>query len=79
MLLLAGTADLSVNPETNLPPLNKALRANRTVVSRKLPDVNHLLQGPASSWVMVNGAPRPTFSPEAQELIRAWVMELPKP
>ncbi|SET93428.1 alpha/beta hydrolase family protein [Hymenobacter actinosclerus] len=79
VLLLAGTADLSVNPDTNLTPLTKALRTNRAVVSRKLPDVNHLLQGPASTWAVVNGAQRPTFSPEAQELIRAWVMELPKP
>lgn len=79
VLLLHGTADLSVAPDANLAPLAKALKANRSLTSRKLPDVNHLLQGPASTWTMVNGTARPTFSPEAQEIIRAWVIERTAP
>lgn len=76
VLLLNGTADLNISPDSNLPPLNKALKGSRKVVARKLPGVNHLFQPDPSAWTMLNGEQKPIFSPEAQETIRAWIMDL---
>lgn len=76
VLLLNGTADLNVAPETNLTALNKALKANNAVTSRKLTGVNHLFQSDASTWPLVNGVPKESFSPEAEEIIRQWIVSL---
>jgi pimeloyl-ACP methyl ester carboxylesterase len=74
VLLLSGAADLDVAPEANLSMLAKALRNSRDLTSKKLPGVNHLFQAPRAEWALVGGQPRPTFSPAAQEVIRAWVV-----
>ncbi|MBX0292765.1 alpha/beta fold hydrolase [Hymenobacter sp. HSC-4F20] len=80
VLLLNGTADLNVTPETNLTALNKALKANNAVTTRKLPGVNHLFQGDPATWPIVNGVQRESFSPEAEEIIRQWIVgQLKKP
>ncbi|GAA4378222.1 alpha/beta fold hydrolase [Hymenobacter koreensis] len=78
VLLLNGAADLHVAPE-NLLALTKGLKANKHVTSKKLPGVNHLFQADPAEWPLINGQPREIFSPQAQEIIRAWVLQQGKP
>lgn len=75
VLLLAGTADVSVAAEPNLTGLAKALHGNPDVTSKKLPGVNHLFQADPNEWAIVNGQPRETFSPAVLELVRSWIAE----
>lgn len=75
VLLLGGGADLAVDADLNLAALQRGLRTNRAVTSKKLPGVNHLFQADMAEWPLVAGQRRPTFSPQAQELIRVWIME----
>ncbi|KAA9331515.1 alpha/beta fold hydrolase [Hymenobacter busanensis] len=74
VLLLNGTADMFVAPETNLAILAKGLKSNKNVIVKKLPGVNHLFQSDPGQWPLVNGQPRETFSPLAQEMIREWIV-----
>jgi uncharacterized protein len=74
VLLLNGTTDLYVSADANMGGLAKALKGNRDVTTKKLPGVNHLFQPNQSEWPIVNGQPHETFSPAAQETIRAWIV-----
>lgn len=76
VLLLFGADDLVLNPDNNLNALTKGLKAaNKVVVARRLPGVNHLFQPEPGQWPIVSGEPKANFSPAAQEAIRAWIME----
>lgn len=75
VLLLNGSSDLYVAADANLNALTKVLRANHRVTSKKLPGVNHLFQADPKQWTVVNGQPQPTFSPQAQEAIRQWIID----
>jgi len=76
VLLLFGTADLTLDTDTNLGALLKSLKGTtETILARKLPGVNHLFQPDPDQWPIVSGEAKPTFSPVAQEAIRAWVVE----
>ncbi|UOQ77786.1 hypothetical protein MUN84_03740 [Hymenobacter sp. 5516J-16] len=75
VLLLNGTADLYVAADANMAPLAKGLKNNKSVVSRKLPGVNHLFQPDPKEWPLVNGQAKEIFSPQAQEAIREWIVE----
>ncbi len=77
VLLLHGGADLAVDADLNLAALLRGLRANQQVSTKKLPGVNHLFQADPAEWPLMNGQRRPAFSPQAQELIRAWIMARP--
>lgn len=74
VLLLAGTADLSLPIDSHLRALAKGLRNNKAVTIRKLPGVNHLFQPDPQQWPIVSGEARPTFSPLAEETIRSWIV-----
>ncbi|RAK64093.1 alpha/beta hydrolase family protein [Hymenobacter edaphi] len=74
VLLLHGTADTYAAAEPNLPLLAKGLKGNKNVVSRKLNGVNHLFQSDPAEWPIVAGQQRETFSPQAQEMIREWII-----
>jgi pimeloyl-ACP methyl ester carboxylesterase len=74
VLLLHGTADTYAAADANLSPLAKGLRSNKNVVSKKLPGVNHLFQSDPTTWPIVAGQQRETFSPQAQEIIREWII-----
>jgi pimeloyl-ACP methyl ester carboxylesterase len=74
VLLLTGTADSYIDADSNLALLQKGLRDNRNVNIRKLVGVNHMFQADPSQWVVVNGQQQPTFSPQAQEAIRQWII-----
>ncbi|WP_375419074.1 alpha/beta hydrolase family protein [uncultured Hymenobacter sp.] len=76
VLLLNGTADLIIDADANLGALRKGLYANKNIdlTVKRLPGVNHLFQPDPTKWPVVNGQPRPNFSPEAQETIREWIV-----
>ncbi|MCC3155734.1 alpha/beta fold hydrolase [Hymenobacter sp. 15J16-1T3B] len=74
VLLLHGTADTYAAVEPNLTLLAKGLKNNKNVVSKKLPGVNHLFQSDPAEWPIVAGQQRETFSPQAQEMIREWII-----
>jgi pimeloyl-ACP methyl ester carboxylesterase len=77
VLLLYGSADPVLNPDSNLEALTKGLKNNKSVVARKLPGVNHVFQPERDQWPIVGGQAQPNFSPAAEEAIRAWIMALP--
>lgn len=74
VLLLHGTADTYAAADANLPLLTKGLKGNKNVVSKKLNGVNHLFQSDPAEWPIVAGQQRETFSPQAQEIIREWII-----
>ena len=74
-LLLFGTADNILNVDNNLNALTKGLKANKELTTRKLPGVNHLFQPDPAQWPIIDGEAHPSFSPVAQETIRAWITE----
>jgi alpha-beta hydrolase superfamily lysophospholipase len=80
VLLLNGTADLTINADANMGPLEKGLKAskNKSITTRKLIGVNHLFQPDPTKWPIINGQPQPNFSPEAEEAIREWIVEQSK-
>ena len=74
VLLLNGTSDLTVNADANLNALKSGLSKNKGLVVKRLAGVNHLFQPESSRWPIVNGQPQPNFSPEAEDIIREWIM-----
>jgi len=73
-LLLHGTADSQVLTATNLPLLEKGLKANKRVDSQKLDGLNHDFLAPASAQALAAGTEqRPTASADALEVIQEWV------
>ena len=74
VLLLNGTSDLTVNADANLNALKSGLIKNKGLVVKRLSGVNHLFQSEPSRWPIVNGQPQPNFSPEAEDIIREWIM-----
>ena len=78
MLLLNGSADTYVAADINLNALSKGLKNSLRVTSRKLPGLNHLFQPDPKEWPLVNGQPHEIFAPQAQEVIREWILSLDK-
>ncbi|QIX61691.1 alpha/beta fold hydrolase [Hymenobacter lutimineralis] len=74
VLLLHGTEDAQVNPATNLPPLEKALKNNGDLTTKRLEGVNHQFQPPMVEWPLVGGQSQPVFSPLALETIHDWIL-----
>ena len=75
VLLLNGTADLTVNADANLNALEKGLKTGKKPVTvHKMPGVNHLFQPDPTKWPILNGQQQPNFSPESEEIIREWII-----
>lgn len=79
VLLLHGTEDLLINLNENLPLLEKGLKNNRRVQVRRLDGVNHLFQGPATEWPLIDGKPSPVVATAALDAIRTWVQSMVPP
>ncbi|SET69918.1 serine aminopeptidase domain-containing protein [Hymenobacter actinosclerus] len=79
VLLLHGADDLLLSADTNLSLLTKNLKANKMVESRQLSGVNHLFQGPASEWPLIDGRQAPAVSTAALDAIRTWIQALAPP
>ncbi len=76
VLLLYGADDAMLVTDNNLNALTNGLKAaNKVVMAHKLPGVNHLFQPEPGQWPIVNGQPKPNFSPAAQDAIRTWIVE----
>ncbi|HEX8504073.1 MAG TPA: alpha/beta fold hydrolase [Hymenobacter sp.] len=77
VLLLNGTDDAEVNAAVNLAALEKGLRANKKVTTRRLPGVNHWFQTPSSEQLAVaDGTADPVVSPVLLETLREWVQQV---
>ncbi|MDO7849116.1 alpha/beta hydrolase [Hymenobacter sp. M29] len=75
-LLLHGTADSQVLTASNLPLLEKGMKANKRVNSQKLEGLNHDFLAPASAQALAAGTEQhPTASADALEAIREWVVQ----
>ncbi len=76
VLALNGTLDLQVDPEQNLPEIERALRegGNRDVTIQRLPGLNHLFQAATSGGVAEYGAIEETMNPAALGAVRDWIL-----
>ncbi|MBD2768883.1 alpha/beta hydrolase [Hymenobacter sp. BT664] len=73
VLLLHGTDDADVSVATNLPALEKGLRANKRVTAHRLPGINHWFQAAAAE----RGAEKEgavTASPLVLSTITDWIL-----
>ena len=75
-LMLHGTADVQVPTATNLPLLEKGLKANKRVNFQKLEGLNHDFQTPTSERALVAGTgQRAAASTDALESVSEWVLQ----
>ncbi|WP_460620845.1 alpha/beta hydrolase family protein [Hymenobacter tenuis] len=79
VLLLHGTNDLQISANENLPLLEKGLKNNRQVQTRRLEGINHLFQGSPTEWPLIDGQPSPVFSAAGLDAIRNWIQQLAPP
>lgn len=77
VLALNGELDLQVDPDQNLPAIERALRdgGNKRITVRKLPGLNHLFQKARTGLITEYIEIEETFNPEALEIIRNWLNE----
>ena len=77
VLALGGTLDLQVPPDANLPVIEQVLTeaGNADVTVIKLERLNHLFQTATTGSPAEYGQIEETFSPEALDLITAWISE----
>jgi len=77
VLALNGELDLQVDPDQNLPAIERALRdgGNKRITLRKLPGLNHLFQKARTGLITEYIEIEETFNPEALEIIRNWLDE----
>ena len=76
VLLLNGADDAEVNAVVNLTALEKGLRANRRVLARRLPGINHWFQTPAADLIAAaDGTFDPILAPVVLETVRDWVLQ----
>ncbi|SFQ52933.1 alpha/beta hydrolase [Hymenobacter arizonensis] len=74
VLLLHGTDDAEVNATTNLTSLEKGLKANKRVTTRRLVGVNHWFHTPATELIAnADGKVDPIISMLMLDTLRDWV------
>lgn len=75
VLALNGSLDLQVDPEQNLPEIEKTLRAagNKDVTAMKLPGLNHLFQEATTGHPAEYATIRQTVSPLALNAMTQWL------
>ena len=77
VLLLNGTDDVEVNAAVNLTALERGLKANKRVTTRRLPGVQHGFQTPAAELLPnANGTVDPVVSTVMLDAVRDWVLQL---
>lgn len=76
VLAVNGTLDLQVDPEQNLPEIEKALRegGNPDVTIVRLPGLNHILQTAKTGHPSEYGEIEETMSPDALRIIGDWIV-----
>jgi len=77
VLVLNGELDLQVDPDQNLPAIERALRegGNKRFTIRRLPGLNHLFQRARTGLITEYAEIEETFNPDALQLIRQWLDE----
>jgi pimeloyl-ACP methyl ester carboxylesterase len=77
VLALNGELDLQVDPEQNLPVIERTLRegGNKKITVRRLPNLNHLFQKAKTGLITEYAEIEETFNPDALEIIRKWLDE----
>ena len=77
VLALNGEKDLQVDPDQNLPQIEKALKKakNKDVTIMELPKLNHLFQTSETGKVSEYGKLEETFAPIALETVSKWILE----
>ncbi len=77
VLALNGSLDLQVDPDQNLPEIERALRegGNTDVTVRRLDGLNHALQTASTGHPSEYAQIEETMSPVALDAIRAWILD----
>ena len=77
VLVINGTKDLQVDPDLNLPEIEKALKQakNEDVTIKRLENLNHLFQKSKTGRVDEYAKLTETFNKDALKLIVDWVRE----
>jgi pimeloyl-ACP methyl ester carboxylesterase len=80
VLALWGANDLQVDPDQNMPAMEKSLRAggNKQFTLRKLPGLNHLFQKSDSGLPTEYAKIEETFNPDALKVIGDWLQSVSK-
>ena len=75
VLVVAGSRDVQVRPDLNLPPIAAALEAGRNPAYDivKLPGLNHLLQTCRTGGIDEYAKIEETMSPQALNVIASWL------
>lgn len=75
VLVLNGELDLQVDPDQNLPPIERALKegGNRRFTIKRLPGLNHLFQKAQTGLITEYAQIEETFNEEALKLIADWL------
>jgi fermentation-respiration switch protein FrsA (DUF1100 family) len=78
VLALNGGKDLQVDPDQNLPAIEKALKSggNNNFKTVKLPGLNHLFQTSSTGAPSEYGQIEETFSPDALKIMGDWINEI---
>jgi pimeloyl-ACP methyl ester carboxylesterase len=78
VLAINGEKDLQVPPDTNLPPIRKALAAggNQNFEVVELPGLNHLFQTAKTGGIGEYGEIEETMSPVALEKVASWILKI---
>ncbi|MCS6919604.1 MAG: alpha/beta fold hydrolase, partial [Fimbriimonadales bacterium] len=77
VLALNGELDLQVDPDQNLPAIERALRegGNKRVTIRRMAGLNHMFQKARTGLITEYAEIEETFNPDALEAIRKWLDE----
>jgi uncharacterized protein len=78
VLAINGEKDLQVPPDTNLPPIRKALAAggNKNSEVDELPGLNHLFQTAKTGGIGEYSEIEETMSPVAMEKVASWILKV---
>ena len=81
VLAITGEKDLQVDPDQNLPEIEKALTAGNhgNFVVKELPGLNHLFQTCSTGSIAEYGQIEETISPVALEEIGTWIVKQTSP
>ncbi len=80
VLALNGSKDIQVDPKTNLPAIENALKKSKSknYTTRELPGLNHLFQHCKKCTIEEYGELEETFAPEVLEIMRDWIKNVVK-
>ncbi|MFQ3610884.1 MAG: alpha/beta hydrolase [Fimbriimonadales bacterium] len=81
VLVLIGSLDLQVDPDQNLPAIEKALRegGNKRATIRRLEGLNHLFQKARTGLITEYSQIEETINPTVLTLITDWLKEVTNP